>query len=46
MKWILATIVLLLVTGSLYADYKWRQWIAARRAERENQNSGNPFRRD
>jgi hypothetical protein len=46
MKWILITIVLLLVLGSFYADYKWRQWIAARRAEREGQNSGNPFRRD
>ncbi len=46
MKWIFTTIVILLVVGSFYADYKWRQWIAARRAERQDPDSGNHFRRD
>jgi len=35
MKFLLGILVLLAVAASLYADYKWRQWIAARRRERQ-----------
>jgi hypothetical protein len=35
MKIILGILALLVVTGSLFADYKWRQWIAARRRDRQ-----------
>jgi hypothetical protein len=35
MKIFLAIIVVLVVAGSLFADYKWRQWIAARRRDRQ-----------
>jgi hypothetical protein len=34
MKFLLATIVVLLVAAAIYADHKWRQWIAARRRDR------------
>jgi hypothetical protein len=35
MKIILGILALLVVAGSLFADYKWRQWIAARRRDRQ-----------
>jgi hypothetical protein len=35
MKLILAIVVIAIVAGSFYADYRWRKWIAARRRERE-----------
>lgn len=35
MKVLLAIVVLVVIAGSFYADYKWRQWMAARRAERQ-----------
>jgi len=31
MKILLAIIALLVIAASFYADYKWKQWIAARR---------------
>ena len=31
MKIILGILALLVVAGSFFADYKWRQWIANRR---------------
>jgi hypothetical protein len=34
MKFLLAAIVVLLVAASIYADHKWRQWMAARRRDR------------
>jgi hypothetical protein len=34
MKILLAIIVVLLVAASIYADYKWRQWMATRRRDR------------
>lgn len=39
MKLALAIIVVLIVAGSLLADYKWRKWIAARRRIRDNLDS-------
>lgn len=35
MKLILIVVVVLVLAGSLVADYKWRQWMAARRRERD-----------
>jgi hypothetical protein len=35
MKILLAIIVVALVAASIYADYKWRQWMAARRRDRQ-----------
>ena len=35
LKLILAVVVVLVIAGSFYADYKWRKWMAARRRERE-----------
>jgi hypothetical protein len=35
MKIVLALCVLLLLALSLFADYKWKQWIAARKRERD-----------
>jgi hypothetical protein len=31
MKILLIVVIAIVVVGSFYADYKWRQWIAARR---------------
>jgi len=35
MKFILITVAVLVLAASLVADYKWRQWMAARRRERD-----------
>jgi general stress protein CsbA len=35
MKILQTILVILLVAASLIADYKWRQWIAARRRDRQ-----------
>ena len=37
MKLIIGLIALVLVILSLIADYKWKQWIAARKQERDHQ---------
>jgi len=34
MKIALVILALLVIAGSFLADYKWRQWMAARRRER------------
>jgi hypothetical protein len=36
MKVFLAIFVVLVIAGSLFADYKWRQWMAARRQDRDD----------
>jgi hypothetical protein len=40
MKLLLAIAVIVLIAGSLYADYKWRRWIEARRQQRDHPDSG------
>jgi hypothetical protein len=35
MKIVLVIVVVVLVVGSFFADYKWRQWMAARRRDRQ-----------
>jgi hypothetical protein len=35
MKLVLGIVGLVVVVGSVIADYKWRQWMAARKRERE-----------
>ncbi|MFP5236782.1 MAG: hypothetical protein ACLGSD_12845 [Acidobacteriota bacterium] len=39
MKIALAIVVLVLLVGSLIADHKWRQWIAARKHDRQDPHS-------
>lgn len=34
MKIFLAILAIVLIVASLIADYKWRQWIAARKRDR------------
>ena len=36
MTLILAILAALVLAGSLFADYKWRKWIAARRRDQSN----------
>ena len=35
MKIVLIIVVVFLVAASVFADYKWRQWMAARRRDRQ-----------
>jgi hypothetical protein len=35
MKILVAFVVILVVAGSIFADYKWRQWMAARKRDRQ-----------
>jgi hypothetical protein len=35
MKLTLVIVVLLIVAGSIYADYRWRRWIDARRRDHD-----------
>lgn len=39
MKVILAILAVIVIAGSLFADYKWRQWMAARRRDHQNHDS-------
>jgi hypothetical protein len=36
MKIVLAIVATIVIAGSFFADYKWRQWLAARRRERQD----------
>jgi hypothetical protein len=36
MKFVIATVILLLIAVSFYADYRWKQWIARRKQERDH----------
>ena len=35
MNWLLIILGLILIAALAIADYKWRQWMAARRRERD-----------
>jgi len=35
MKILLIIVAVLIIAGSVFADYKWRQWMAARRREHD-----------
>jgi hypothetical protein len=35
MKIAIIVVVVVLVAASVFADFKWRQWMAARRRDRE-----------
>jgi hypothetical protein len=35
MKILLGVLAIIVIGASLFADYKWRQWIAARKRDRE-----------
>jgi len=34
---VLGIVALVIVAFSIFADYKWRKWMAARKAERDRQ---------
>jgi hypothetical protein len=36
MKLFIIVAAVLIAAGSFYADYRWRRWMAARRAPRED----------
>jgi hypothetical protein len=38
MKFLLAILAILLLAGSFFADYKWRQWMAARKSDHADTN--------
>jgi hypothetical protein len=42
MKLLLGILALLVAAASIYADYKWRRWMAQRAAEKDT--SGHPDR--
>lgn len=44
MKLLLIIVAVLLLIGSFFADYKWRQWIAARRAQQDPPGNDGPSR--
>lgn len=35
MKIVIGVLAVVLVAASFFADYKWRQWMAARRRDRQ-----------
>jgi len=35
MKVILAIVIIAVIAGSFYADYRWRKWMAERRRDRQ-----------
>ena len=35
MKALLIVVAVAIIAGSLYADYKWRTWMAARKRDRD-----------
>lgn len=35
MKLVLGFVFVVIVAGSIYADYRWKRWIAKQRAARE-----------
>jgi len=35
MKILIAILVIALVAGSLFADYKWKRWMAERKRDRQ-----------
>jgi len=42
MKLLLAILVLVVFALSFLADYKWRRWMAKRRAEHQSSTHNNP----
>ncbi len=40
MKFIFILVAAAVIAGSLFADYKWRQWMNARRRDRNASSSG------
>ena len=41
MKLLLAIVAVVLIAVTLYADYRWRRWMAARKREHDQSDSGN-----
>jgi len=39
MKILLGILAFVIIAASLYADYKWRQWMATRKDERDSETN-------
>jgi len=35
MKILFAVVLIVVIAGSIYADYRWRKWVDARKRERQ-----------
>lgn len=36
--WLIAFIAVVILAGSLYADWRWRRWVEARRRDRKQED--------
>ncbi|MGA8729575.1 MAG: hypothetical protein WB608_12560 [Terracidiphilus sp.] len=45
MNWFLILLVVLVFAISFFADYKWRRWMEARKAERQGNPEDDPTHR-
>ncbi len=45
MKLVLGILALVFVAATLLADYKWRQWLAARKLDRQSSGGADPPQR-
>ncbi len=44
MPFLLAIVAVVLIVASLFADYKWRRWMEARRQDRNQDHGHDPSR--
>ena len=42
MKLVLGILAIVVIAATLLADYKWRQWLAARKLDRQRSGSADP----
>ena len=42
MKLVFGLFVLVVIAASIFADYKWKRWMAARKLERESGREHDP----
>jgi len=35
MKFLLAVVIIAVIAGSVFVDYRWRKWVDARKRERQ-----------
>jgi hypothetical protein len=45
MKILLVILAVLVVAASIYGDYKWKQWMSARKLQRQGPAADDPARR-
>jgi len=39
MKLVLVILIVVILASSIYADYRWRRWMAARRREHDGESN-------